>query len=158
MIKTIDGDVRNPIGTGNKLICHCTNDQVRMGSGVALALLQKWPSVRSEYMRWGKGEFGKFALGNIQIVWVEEDIAVVNMVGQHDTVVKDGIPPIRYDAMRNCLNKVCTVAKKFNATVHCPEKIGCCRAGGDWNKITQLIKEELSDKNIDITIYKFNQA
>ena len=153
MIKTINGDVREPIGDGTKFICHCVNDQKRMGSGVALALLQKWSRVRSEYMDWDK--YGKFALGNIQVVWVEYDIAVINMVGQHDIVAKDGIPPIRYDAMKSCLEKVYSIAKRDNASVHIPKRCGSDRAGGDWNIIEKMIIEELSDKNINVVIYDF---
>ena len=96
-----DGDVTVPVKGG--LICHCVNDSKKMGSGVALALLKKWSRVRSEYMNW---DTGTFQLGDIQIVWVEKDLAVVNMIGQHGIAGDDPTPPIRYEAMRECCNKV----------------------------------------------------
>jgi hypothetical protein len=38
-------------------------------------------------------------LGMVQLVPVEKNIRVANMIAQRNTVAKDGVPPIRYDAL-----------------------------------------------------------
>ena len=116
-LKYVEGDVREPIGEGNKLICHIVNDQGCMGSGVARSLYEKWPQVRDRYIHWYdvrvngldsqyKGIF-EFTLGYIQLVSVESNIYVANMIAQH-MVGQDenGFPPIRYDALINCLRSM----------------------------------------------------
>lgn len=172
-IKYIDGgDIRNPVGKqyGFKVICHVVNDIPAMGAGVALALLRKWPAVREKYMEWGLHEDGdeantsdEFGLGEIQLVKVEEDIFVVNMVAQHGVGLdKDGKPPIRYDALRECFQKVRNSVwymedERENAriTVHLPYKIGCDLAGGSWDLVKDIIQDELVKHGVDVTVYDF---
>ena len=169
-IKYIVGDVREPIGDGKKIICHCVNNKGRMGSGVALALLKKWPNVRKDYIRWfqtgqtmviksetGDVPDGSFNLGNIQFVRVVDgEILVVNMIAQHDTVEINGVPPVRYDALCNCLKKVYALTAKGNISIHIPYLMCCDLAGGDWGIVEKIIQEELCDKGIDVIAYDIN--
>lgn len=152
-IKYIVKDVREPIGEGKKLICHCVNDIPAMGSGVAKALLDKWPIVRSAYMEWGKRPNTNFGLGKIQALKVEDDIAVVNMVGQHGIHSQNGLPPIRYDAIRSACKKTCIIAKRYKATVHIPYLLGCDLAGGNWEIVEKIFLEELCEHGIEVTAY-----
>lgn len=151
-IKYIVEDVRKPIGTGKNLIIHCCNDLPAMGSGVAKALLDKWPTVRSEYMKWGKSGHN-FELGNIQALRVEENIAVINMIGQRDIKPINGIPPVRYGAIRKCCRKVADIATKYNATVNVPYKMGSDLAGGEWSEIEKILIEEFCEKDIEVIVY-----
>lgn len=153
-IKYIVEDVRNPeLDDGERgLICHCCNDLPAMGAGVARALFEKWSQVRSEYMKWGKHGYN-FELGNIQGVRVEENIAVINMIGQHDIKPQNGIPPIRYGAIRRCLKKVCKIAKKYDASVHIPYLVGCDLAGGNWEEMEKIIEQELCENGIKVIAY-----
>lgn len=93
-------------------------------------------------------------LGNVQIVPVEDDITVINMIAQHDVrpMNINGVivPPIRYDALLECLKKINEEAIKLNATIHAP-KFGAGLAGGDWNIIENLINEVI---DVDIIIYE----
>ncbi len=152
-MKIINGDVRNPIGKGNKFICHCVNNKNLMGSGVALALLQKWPRVRSEYMDWANSTPETFILGNVQLVWVEDDIGVINMVGQNGIKSETNPIPVKYDALEKCLQKVKILANKYNASIHFPERVCCDRAGGNWEVVQEMIGKEL--ENIEVIVYKF---
>jgi len=147
----VQGDVRNPIGDSKKLICHVVNDRGLMGSGVAKSLYEKWGSVRSKYYEWHRSGHN-FELGNIQAVTINKDIVVINMIGQRDIKVLNGIPPIRYGAIKQCLEKVSQLALKYNANIHAP-RFGSDRAGGDWSKIEQMIKDELCSKDISVTVY-----
>lgn len=152
-MKLINGDVRNPIGEGNKFICHCCNNVSKMGSGVALALLQKWPRVRSEYIDWAKKTPENFILGNVQLVWVEDNIGVINMIGQNGIKSETNTIPVKYDALEKCLQKVKFLANKYNASIHFPERVASDRAGGNWDIVQEMIGKELA--NLEVIIYKF---
>lgn len=153
----IKGDVREPIGDDNKLIIHCCNDIGKMGSGVAKALFMKWAEVRRQYIQWHRSNQG-FKLGKVQFVKVEKDIVVCNMIGQHKIKSMSKIPPIRYGAIAKCLEGIMVAAKKNNASVHCPYKMGSDLAGGSWDKIEALIIENLSEHDIQVTVYDINGA
>jgi len=157
-IKYVKGDVRNPIGSGLKLIVHCCNDLGVMGAGVAKAISDKWPQVKEEYVKWGKGEIFSvpFGLGRIQIVKVEDDIRVANMIGQHDIRTINGIPPVRYESIRECLQKVSEYAKKNNASIHCPYLMASALAGGKWEVVEKIIISTLCENDISVTVYDFD--
>lgn len=146
MIKYVKGDATNPIGEGNKLIIHCCNDIGAWGAGFVLALSRKWKEPEQAYR-----QMKKRILGDAQIVEVEDDIMVVNMIGQHDIRTINGIPPIRYDAIAKALKQVNDFAIAWKATVHAP-RFGAGLAGGDWNKIEELLKQNIS---VDVTVYDF---
>ena len=167
------GDVTNPDEVGNIFILHCVNDCVGgcMGSGVALALLKKWPLVKSEYHIWANHRLAEsvnswqsneeFRLGEIQVVPVKGKtkdnnlIAVVNMVGQRDVVDFHGIPPIRYEAIRECLWHVRDCIEHWNKNpinIVAP-KFGSALAGGDWDKIEKIIIEVFDEVDINFTVY-----
>lgn len=151
-INYVKGSVLEPIGDGHKIIIHCCNDLGKMGSGVALALYKKWPTVKSTYLKWA--ERSSFKLGNVEFIGVEKDIDVGNMIGQHG--IKNNMlnkPPVRYFALSKCLIRVCEVAKTKNATIHAP-RFGSDRAGGRWDVIEDLIQGHLCDNNVDVTIYE----
>jgi O-acetyl-ADP-ribose deacetylase (regulator of RNase III) len=149
-----NGDVTSPIGDDNKIICHVVNDANKMGSGVAKALFLKWPEVRSEYIT--KGNIKPHELGEVQFVPVEIDILVANIVGQHDVFFQDGLPPVRYDAIREGLKKVFVRAKEINASIHCPP-LGAGLAGGEWSIIEKILIEELVNNGVSVIVYnKFN--
>jgi O-acetyl-ADP-ribose deacetylase (regulator of RNase III) len=154
----IKGDVTKPIGDDHKLIIHCCNDIGRMGSGVAKALFMMWSEVRRQYIQWHRSNNG-FKLGKVQFVKVEDDIVVCNMIGQHKIKsMKGKLPPIRYGAMAKCLEMVMVAAKKNDASVHCPYKMGSDLAGGSWDKIEALIIEHLCEHDIQVTVYDIKGA
>lgn len=136
------------------IIVHCCNDIPVMGAGVAKALYEKWPKVKREYLNWGKGISryslyisAYFALGQFQLVEVEEDIIVCNLVGQHGIRKKGGIPPIRYTQFNFALDRLeeylSERPQKFDyegATIHIPYLIGCDLAGGEWYMIKRMFE------------------
>lgn len=153
MINYVIGDATSPQGEGNKLIIHISNDLGKWGAGFVLALSRKWSLPESVY----RAE-KKYVLGNVQLVQVESDVYVVNMIAQHDvnaTFVSFGngvttVPPIRYDALMECLKAVNDIAIQLNGSIHMP-RIGCGLAGGNWSIVEKIINEALSD--VDITVY-----
>jgi len=159
-IQYTTGDATRPIGEGNKIITHCCNDCIpgRWGAGFVLAISKRWKEPEEQYRKWSvsKSNDNPYKLGQVQFVKVEKDIVVCNMIGQHGTGFYNNIPPIRYDAIESCLQKVSDVAKKYNATVNCP-RFGCGLAGGDWEIIEDLIKNNLCAKDISVIVYDFKR-
>jgi hypothetical protein len=156
------GNVCNPeeIGTSSLLIPHCVNDVPCMGSGVAYALLKKWPQVRNDYMKWFSGEAtesiqsGFPELGHIQLVPVEKDIKVVNMVGQRDVVDFHDLPPVRYQSIKECLWRMRDwMDKQSEKWTVCAPKFASQLAGGSWDLVEDLIYEVFEDTDYQWFVY-----
>jgi len=163
-INRVRGDATRPKGSGVKYIIHCCNDVGSWGAGFVLSLSKRWKEPEKQYRDWAHNREGTgkpFELGQIQLVIVEKDIIVANMIGQRDTHYCDGIPPVRYVAIRECLQKVVNnieknmkLSPKSKFSVHCP-KFGAGLAGGNWGMIETIITETILDKNIPVTVYDF---
>jgi O-acetyl-ADP-ribose deacetylase (regulator of RNase III) len=89
------------------------------------------------------------------MVPVEPDVWVANMVGQHGIFRRAGGPPIRYEALGECLDAVAGHAQRLGASVHMP-RIGAGLAGGDWSRIEPMIVAALCARGIDTTVYDFD--
>jgi O-acetyl-ADP-ribose deacetylase (regulator of RNase III) len=174
MITYIKGDATRPIGPGVKLVIHICNTKGGWGSGFVVSLSKRWKSPEIRYRKWFR-DGTNFILGEIQMVLVEtleddgQETWVVNMIAQvgygrrgaskHPVSLEDeGKPPIRYEALERCLEKVYDQAKKRGASIHSP-RLGAGLAGGSWSKIEGILNKVLGD--LSITIYdppgsKFN--
>ncbi len=156
----IQGDITKPIAK-NIVIAHVCNDLGLMGSGVAKALSDKWRTVKWCYEKWHETNYRSnrttdyypFELGKVQFVQVDDDndIVVCNMIAQHSIMSRGEKKPIRYDALRECLKEVYKYCHLNKMNLHMP-KIGSVRAGGDWDTITDIIKEEMT---VDTYIYEY---
>ncbi|MFP9116741.1 macro domain-containing protein [Flavobacterium sp. RNTU_13] len=153
-IQYIKGDATNPQHDGNKIIAHICNDVGVWGKGFVMAISKRWKNPEKRYREWFKSG-QNFALGEVQFVQVQEDLWVANIIGQHK-INKDeqGNAPIRYEAVKEALEKVGAFATENTASVHMP-RIGCGLAGGKWEEIEPLIISVLSDKDIAVTVYDF---
>jgi O-acetyl-ADP-ribose deacetylase (regulator of RNase III) len=77
---------------------------------------------------------------------------VANVIGQHGLRSGGRKPPIRYEAVEQCLAKVAEKARELAASVHMP-RIGCGLAGGRWERIEPLIVKTLCEAGIPVTVY-----
>jgi O-acetyl-ADP-ribose deacetylase (regulator of RNase III) len=162
-IKYKVGSVTEPTEDAPLIIVHCVNDCAGgvMGSGVASALAKKWPQIKQCYHNWANDKgcmgwtSGLFRLGEIQLVHIksEPDWRVCNLVGQRDIVDFHGIPPVRYESVREGLwnlrdwaenNKIKTIISPLMCSL---------RAGGEWSKIESLIYEVFAKSNFEWTVY-----
>lgn len=161
------GDVREPRVDKPLVIVHCCNDchpNGVMGAGVARALYMKWKEVKDYYHKWDNDyrhsipvnyyTSGPFRLGEIQTLKVEDGIYVANMVGQRDICAFEGIPPIRYEAIRDCLINLriwlSSQKRRFNV---CAPKFSSHLAGGQWEITESIIKKVFEKTNFEWTIY-----
>jgi O-acetyl-ADP-ribose deacetylase (regulator of RNase III) len=107
------------------------------------------------YREWHKhGADVRFALGQVQFVEVEPSLWVANLIGQQGIRPANGVPPIRYEAVRGGLRRVAEFAQTKAASIHMP-RIGCGLAGGTWDEVGRLVQEELADKEIVVYVYDF---
>jgi O-acetyl-ADP-ribose deacetylase (regulator of RNase III) len=151
-INYVIGDATHPVGEGQKLICHISNDKGYWAKGFVLAVRKRWKEPEKLYR-----EQKNYTLGKIELIRVEKDICVVNMIAQHDikpTLVPSGkgfttVPPIRYDALKECLKTINDIAVRTGSTIHAP-RFGSDLAGGKWSEIEKIINEVVT---VDVTIY-----
>jgi len=95
------GDATAPLGDGPKVIVHVCNDIGGWGKGFVMAISKRWSKPEQSYREWHKhGTDVPFALGQVQFVEVEPSLWVANVIGQHGMHPVGGVPPIRYEAVR----------------------------------------------------------
>ncbi|MCL2015338.1 MAG: macro domain-containing protein [Defluviitaleaceae bacterium] len=152
-ITYIKGDATVPAAKGTKIIAHICNDVGGWGKGFVLAISKRWKEPEKQYRAWYKSK-ENFGLGEVQFVQVADDLFVANMIGQRGVKTGSKGPPIRYNAVENCLVKLSDKAAELNATVHMP-RIGCGLAGGKWEQIEPLIIRHLIEKNVEVFVYDF---
>ncbi len=153
-INYVQGNLFRLIPNDRKIcLPHCVNDLGLWGSGYVVPLGRAYPEAKQEYIEWSEKD--DFQLGQTQFVWCDDErVCVANMIGQHNVgTPKDGVPPIRYDAIRKCLVDVALTCLHHNMEIHAP-KFGAGLAGGDWNEIEKIIEEELCSKGLSVTIYE----
>lgn len=152
-ITYIKGDATNPQAKGTKMICHICNDIGGWGKGFVLALSKRWTQPEEEYRAWyADHKNNDFALGAVQFVQVEPYIWVANMIAQRGIKRGSSGPPIRYEALGECLPKVATKALELNASLHMP-RIGCGLAGGKWECVEPLLQEHLCAQGLAVVVY-----
>jgi len=154
-ITFLKGDATAPVADGVKIICHVCNDVGGWGRGFVLALSKRWPEPEDRYREWyAQGGSAGFRLGAVQLVEVEPTLMVANMVAQRGTRPADGVPPIRYDALRECLTALAEQATSRGASVHMP-RIGCGLAGGSWPEVEAIIDATLLVAGVPVHVYDF---
>jgi O-acetyl-ADP-ribose deacetylase (regulator of RNase III) len=151
-LRFVTGDATSPFGKGPRVIAHVCNDVGGWGRGFVVALSKKWAEPEAAYRKWAAEGGEAFALGTSRMVRVEEGLWVANMIGQRDHQTVNGVPPVRYEAIRKCLQQVREHCVTHNASVHMP-RIGCGLAGGRWQEIQQIVEEELLRHGIDVVVY-----
>ncbi|UQN09967.1 Appr-1-p processing protein [Deinococcus sp. QL22] len=152
----IMGDATQLQGEGPRLLVHICNDIGAWGRGFVMTLSKAYPQPEREFKRWATGQTEQaYALGEVQFVPVSPTLTVANLVGQHDIARKNNPtaePPVRYEAIRTGLERVRDEAQSLGASVHVP-RIGAGVAGGDWALIEPMIREELTNHGLKVTVY-----
>ena len=168
MIKYEFGNVVESKVSGIKVLCHCVNSSGIWGSGVVIPIGNKWPNVKQSYLDWYEStihacEFDNcdlpWLLGEVQFIKADNNTIVCNMLGQkapgfHETINGKQWPPIRLEALEECMNRVAQFAKKNNATIIAPW-FGTLRAGSSKPVIKEMIERIWSDCNV--VIYEFEE-
>lgn len=147
-MKTINKDITT-IEEG--VLVHQCNAQKVMGSGVALAIKNKWPQVFDSYLKYIKYFEDAIdilpiktvsILGDIDVVEINDKLSVINLFGQ-EYYGGGGKRYTSYAAWEKALPRI----KRYtqDRQVYFPFNCGCDRGGGDWRIISAMIEEFLPD-------------
>lgn len=148
MIKHVKGDI---FQSDADVILHQVNCQGVMGSGIAKQVREKYPKVYKEYKELCSQDEPKNLLGIAQPVQADKNTIVVNIFAQKNFGY-DGKCYTDYSALRKGLETVRDNNKEDCIAI--PYLMGCHRGGGDWNIVSSMIEETLSD--CDVTLYEYN--
>lgn len=154
-LQYVVGDATAPQGEGRKLIAHIVNPVGAFGAGFVVAVNRRWPAVRPAYQKLcaqAEAEGGQLRLlGKIQVMDVEEGIAIANLFAQ---LAPGASRPIRYDALYNALEALQKLLAVQDApvSVHMP-RIGAGLARGHWPIIEQIVIHTLVSPGVDVTVY-----
>lgn len=153
-LRFVTGDATYPQAQGPAIIAHVCNDIGHWGSGFVVAVSKRWPRPERDYRAWYRDRaVNGFGLGAVQLVPVQSGLWVANMVGQHGTSPSaSGRPPVRYRAVRQCLDTLGTIAGALGASVHVP-RIGCGLAGGSWDRMEPVVSAALCERGVPVTVY-----
>ena len=134
------------------VIAHGCNCFTTMGAGIALQMNQAFnallhditydlnvskPVEKLGNIDWFKGTVSKY-----------KSLTVINAYTQYVPG-----PNLDYEALILCMRKINNIF--FNRHIGLPQ-IGCGIAGGDWEKVKEIIKRELTDCKVTIVIYDDN--
>jgi O-acetyl-ADP-ribose deacetylase (regulator of RNase III) len=146
----IEYKIGDLLKTPDKVLVHGCNTQGVMGSGVALAIKQKWPEVFEDYKNQIFFGAERKILGSIITSVTTDKRIIVNALTQ-DQYGKDGKKYVSYDAMDDAMLEI---AKAINvrSPISMP-KIGAGLGGGDWGVIEKIIEHRLLKHKV--TIWSF---
>lgn len=153
MIYELNGDCTKPIKiTQHIIIPQINNDLGIAGSGLVMAIKEKWPKAIEAYELWSENGYHKqggtkipFKLGQTQLIKVEDNIYVANMIAQSGIGYYQDLPPIRYQSLEECLLRLKDIIKDVpDHSLHLGQ-IGAARAGGDLNIIKSLLNKVFPD-------------
>jgi len=156
--KEIKGDLIKLALNGEfDVIAHGCNCFCTMGAGIAPQMAKNFGCDQFVLeQKQHRGSINK--LGNIDYETVEINcqpyfLNVVNaytqyMYGRNHA---DGVDiPLDYEALTLCMKKINHTFKGQHIGL---PQIGCGLAGGDWERVKQIIQKELLDCNVTIVIY-----
>lgn len=145
-ITYLEGDATKPT-VRPALIIHVCNDVGGWGRGFVTALSNWTPLPELAYRRLTGHQM---RLGEVTFVTVEDDLFVANMIAQHGMYADNNdMPPIRYEALADCLVKVRDWTAYNDRSIHAP-RIGCGLAGGKWIVVEALLNNILGDRRVYI--------
>jgi O-acetyl-ADP-ribose deacetylase (regulator of RNase III) len=148
MIKTVAGNI---LDSTEDCICQQVNCHGVMGAGVAKAIAEKWPLVKSLYTWKCRQQFNLGELlGYVQSINIGDDRFVLNIFGQLDYGRDKYKRYTDYSALTKAFD---TIRTKYNGySLAFPYGFGCGLANGDWKIVSQMIDTYFKD--FDVTIYK----
>jgi hypothetical protein len=160
MIKYITGDLLE-FPEGINTILHCANCKNTMGSGVALALRQKWPMVYTVDIIAAKSL--KNTLGEISIAEIGSGKRVFNGYGQENyNRTGEFGRMINYEALYKILKQSHDILLNENDNgaknvLGIPALLGCVRAGGDVRILNAMLDVIYGKSPLKVFVVEYNK-
>lgn len=161
----VEGDlIKMALNNEFDVITHGCNCMCTMSAGIAVPMKKTFKCdlfpLESEIHKGSINKLGQidckdFYFGNNGLLHIgqtspnQKRIIVINSYTQ--LFPNAQMKPLDYEALTLCLRKINHIFKGLHIGL---PKIGCGLAGGDWNRVKEIIKTELKDCDITIVIYK----
>lgn len=131
------------------VILHGCNCMCEMGAGIARAIKDNFPEAYQEDQRTKPGDRSKLGTCTYATCKVNDHkVDVVNAYTQFDyKKQKQDEVLVDYEAVRSCLR---WIKQNYSGQRIGLPKIGAGLAGGDWERISQIIDEELGDEHVTL--------
>jgi O-acetyl-ADP-ribose deacetylase (regulator of RNase III) len=150
-MKTVKGNLITLALEGQfDVIIHGCNCFCSMGAGIAQAIQKEFPEAYAADLVTIKGDRNK--LGDFSFATVKHnkhEITIVNGYTQYHFQGKSLL--VDYEAVQKLFKKV---KQQYTGKRIGYPKIGAGLAGGNWEKISQIIDQELADENHSLVIYE----
>jgi len=149
MVKIIEG---NLFETKANIICHQTNCQGVMKSGVALEVKQRYPNVFNSYRKDYEDGLLKLGYVNFASTGKSSEQIIANMCGQDVYGYDNGIYT-DYNKLQDCFDTVVNyirISYDVKPIIAFPYLMSCHRGGGDWNIVSKMIEDTFKDFDVEI--------
>jgi O-acetyl-ADP-ribose deacetylase (regulator of RNase III) len=146
-MKVVEGDLIELAKQGEfDVIIHGCNCVCVMGAGIARTIKREFPEAYNADLMSGTGmqKLGTYSYANV----LDGKLFIVNAYTQN-RFGRDR-PHLSYEALRKVMKKI---KADFGGLRIAYPAIGCGLAGGNWNRVSQIIDEELAGE--DHTYAKF---
>lgn len=132
----------NLLDVQSGIIVHGCNAQGVMGSGVALAVKQKYPGA---YQKYKDMCYGGIPLGSVVPYHANDELLIANAITQ-EKFGTNSKRYVSYDAIDTAFRHLWYYAPTEieETTIHFP-KIGAGLGGGDWEVINKIIESATRD-------------
>lgn len=150
MITVVDGDLMD---STEDIIAHSVNCMGVMGSGVALAIRNKYPDVYKSYKSLCDTVRCEALLSQVQICKTTDGKRVANLFGQlrYGTDIRH----TDYEVLGKTFHILASIAAPADLSIAMPYGIGCGRGGGDWAIVYPMIEKEFA--NCNVTLYRYKE-
>jgi len=131
------------------VITHGSNCYNCMGAGIAKQIKQEFPEAYKADLKTKKGD--RLKLGSYSEAYVKKyNLIIINAYTQYGYWGKGGKPNADYMAIEKVFKKI---KENYNAKQIGIPLIGTGLAGGDWNKISNII-DSMNFNNITLVEYE----
>lgn len=142
MIEYKKGDL---LANTEGIIVHGCNAQGIMGSGVALAVKNKYPDAFRAYLDHLEGRPNPVGTTNF---WrLNTDLIIANAITQQTFGTDKSVKYVSYDAIHTCFNAIVGFADTYGMSIHIP-LIGAYRGNGNWEVISRIINDVVGDHEV----------
>lgn len=146
----VDTTLKSITDVTEGIIVHQVNCQNVMGAGVARAIYEKYPKVKSDYHTFCSGmKDPKALLGDMLYTGIKENLYVISLFTQ-EFYGNSKITKKCYTHEDLLIARIIHICEKHKQMpIYIPEYIGCGLAGGNWSYIKgELEKAKLPNLGI----------
>lgn len=148
MLLEIDKDITT---VEQGIIGHGVNCQLLMGSGVALAIRNKWPIVYEKYR--DENERGPGSLSHCHVVAINSNLYVCNLFTQ---IYYGRGPQASYEAIAMSFKRMLEFAMtRLDLPIYIPQ-IGCGLGGLFWERVKLVLESAIEELNYPLNIQVCN--